>query len=64
MMTAAAFLAAAVSIKSVAASPAAAAAVAAVAAAAAVGVEDVSRFRLFSRQRLLHLLPEGFAGKP
>ncbi|KAL8274173.1 hypothetical protein Esti_002015 [Eimeria stiedai] len=29
---------------------------------AGVGVEDVGRFRLFARQRLLQLLPEGCAG--
>ena len=39
-------------------------AAAAAAAAAAVGVEDVGRFRLFSRERLFQLMPEGFAGKP
>ncbi|CDJ40078.1 hypothetical protein, conserved [Eimeria tenella] len=30
---------------------------------AGIGVEDVGRFRLFSRERLLQLLPEGFAGE-
>ena len=48
----------------VAAIAAASAIAAAAAAAAAVGVEDVGRFRLFSRERLFQLMPEGFAGKP
>ncbi|XP_026190085.1 uncharacterized protein LOC34618445 [Cyclospora cayetanensis] len=30
---------------------------------AGVGVEDIGRFRLFSRRRLLELMPEGFAGE-